>query len=147
MRPIQRNVIGLAMIIGLLLSSAAIAEIKSGVLLPDGQEFVSWEVPFEFTKTYYVDNGNPAASDQNPGIKESPFLTINKAAQILQPGERVVIMEGVYREKVTPLRGGTGPAKIISYEAAPGAKVIVKGSRLAKSGWEPSTGFRIGRPD
>jgi hypothetical protein len=147
MRPIQRSVAGLAIIIGLLIASAAIAEIKSGVLLPDGQEYVSWEVPFEFSKTYYVDNGNPTASDQNPGTKESPFLTINKAAQVLQPGERVVIMEGVYREKVMPLRGGTGPDKIISYEAAPGAKVIVKGSRLAKSGWEPSIGFRISRAD
>jgi len=154
MRPIQReiwkyssSVVGLAMLIGLLLSSATIAQISSGVLLPDGQEFVSWEVPFEFTKTYYVDNGNVAASDQNPGTKEAPFLTINKAAQVLEAGERVVIMEGVYREKVAPLRGGTGPDKIISYEAAPGAKVVVKGSRLVKSGWEPSTGFRLGRPD
>ncbi|MBE3144824.1 MAG: hypothetical protein IMZ61_13030, partial [Planctomycetes bacterium] len=154
MRPIRgeiwkysRSVVGLAMLIGLLLVSAAIAEIKTGVLLPDGQEFVSWEVPFEFTKTYYVDNGNPTASDQNPGTKESPFLTINKAAQVLQPGERVVIMEGVYREQVSPLRGGTGPDKIISYEAAPGAKVVIKGSRLAKSGWEPSVGHRIGRAD
>ena len=154
MRPIRgeiwkysRSVVGLAMLIGLLLSSATTAQIRSGVLLPDGQEFVSWEVPFEFTKTYYVDNGNPTASDQNPGTKESPFLTINKAAQVLQPGERVVIMEGVYREKVMPLLGGTGPDKIISYEAAPGAKVVVKGSRLAKTGWETSVGHRIGRAD
>jgi hypothetical protein len=154
MRPIQReiwkyssSVVGLAIIIGLLLSSAAMAEIKTGVLLPDGTEFVSWEVPSEFTKTYYVDNNNPSASDNNPGTKKAPFLTINKAAQVLEAGERVVIMEGVYREKVMPLRGGTGPDKIISYEAAPGAKVIVKGSRLAKSGWESSTGFSIGKPD
>jgi hypothetical protein len=119
------------------------AEVRSGVLLPDGQEFVSWEVPFQFTKTYYVDNRNSKASDQNHGTKEAPFLTIGKAAAVLQPGERVEIREGVYRERVTPPRGGTGPEKIISYEAAPGAKVVVSGARPVKTGWEPSTGFKL----
>ena len=28
---------------------------------------------------------------------------------------------------------------MISYEAAPGANVVVKGSRVVKTGWEPST--------
>jgi len=74
-----------------------------------------------------------------------PYLTVNKAAQVLEPGERVVIMSGVYRERVSPARGGTGPDKMISYEAAPGATVIVKGSRLVKKGWEMSTGYETGR--
>jgi len=113
------------------------------VLLPDGREFISWEKPLQFTKTYYVDNLNPRAADSNPGTKDLPFLTINKAAQVLQPGERVVIMTGVYRERVDPVRGGSGPDKMISYEAAPGANVVVKGSRLVKTGWAPSTGFKL----
>lgn len=119
----------------------AFAQTPTGVLLPDGREFVSWEKSLQFTKTYYVDNRNPKASDSNPGTKELPFLTINKAAQVLEPGERVVIMSGIYRERVAPARGGTGPDKMISYEAAPGATVVVKGSRVVKAGWEPSTGF------
>ncbi len=118
----------------------------TGTLLPDGREFISWERPLQFTKTYYVDNGNPRAADSNPGTKELPFLTINKAAQVLRPGERVVIMTGVYRERVDPARGGTGPDKMVGYESAPGAHVVVKGSRLAKTGWEPSTGFKIDLP-
>jgi hypothetical protein len=118
----------------------------TGVLLPDGREFMSWEKPLQFTRTYYVDNRNPHAADSNPGTKELPFLTINKAAQVLQPGERVVIMTGVYRERVDPARGGTGPDKMISYEAAPSANVVVKGSRVVKTGWEPSTGFKIDLP-
>ena len=117
---------------------------QAGVLLPDGREFVSWEQPLRFTKTYYVDNRNPRAADSNPGTKELPFATINKGAQVLQPGERVVIMTGVYRERVVPARGGAGPDKMISYEAAPGANVIVKGSRVVKTGWEPSTGYNLG---
>ncbi len=115
----------------------------TGVLLPDGRPFVSWEKPLQFTRTYYVDNRHPRAADANPGTEELPFLTVNKAAQVLQPGERVVIMTGVYRERVDPARGGTGPDRMISYEAAPGATVVIKGSRLVKTGWEPSSGFKL----
>jgi parallel beta helix pectate lyase-like protein/pectate lyase-like protein len=127
-----------------LAGRSSAARRSTGVLLPDGTEFVSWEQPLQFTKTYYVDNRNPRASDSNPGTKELPFATINKAAQVLNPGERVVIMTGVYRERVDPARGGIGPAKMISYEAAPGADVVVKGSRLVSSGWEPSTDYKLG---
>jgi len=128
---------------GLAAVSLFAEEGGTGVLLPDGREFISWEKPLQFTKTYYVDNLNPRAADSNPGTKDLPFLTINKAAQVLQPGERVVIMTGVYRERVDPVRGGSGPDKMISYEAAPGANVVVKGSRLVKTGWAPSTGFKL----
>jgi hypothetical protein len=130
----------LAVLVG---GAASGPQAGTGVLLPDGREFVSWERPLEFSKTYYVANRNPKASDSNPGTEGLPFLTINKAAQVLEPGERVVIREGVYRERIDPARGGSGPDKMISYEAAPGANVIVKGSRLAKTGWEPSTGYKL----
>jgi hypothetical protein len=118
----------------------------TGVLLPDGREFVSWEQQAHFARTYYVDNRNPHAVDSNPGTAELPFLTVNRAAQVLEPGERVVIMEGVYRERVDPARGGTGPDKMIGYEAAPGAQVLIKGSRLVKNGWEPSIDYRLTLP-
>lgn len=119
----------------------------TGTLLPDGREFVSWERPLRFDKTYYVDNRNPRAADSNPGTEESPFLTINKAAQILQPGERVVIRTGVYRERIDPARGGTDADHLIDYEAAPGANVVVKGSRLVKAGWRVSSGYKIDPPE
>ena len=113
--------------------------------LPDGTEYVSWEQPLTFSKTYYVDNNSAKADDNGPGTRERPFRTINKAAQVLQPGERVVIASGTYRECVRPARGGTGPAQMISYEAAPGAKVFVKGSEVLKDGWQQESipsGFR-----
>ena len=118
----------------------------TGVLLPDGREFVTWERPLQFTRTYFVDNRNPRAADSNPGTEGLPFRTVNKAAQVLQPGERVIIRDGVYRERIDPARGGTGPDRMISYEAAPGAQVVVKGSRLVKTGWEPSTEFKLDVP-
>jgi hypothetical protein len=112
--------------------------------LPDGSEHVSWEQPLTFSKTYSVDNGSPRASDTGPGTRERPFRTINKAAQVLQPGERVVIASGTYRECVRPARGGMGPTQMISYEAAPGAKVFIKGSEVLKDGWtrDPANAFR-----
>ena len=101
-----------------------------------------WEVPLHFTKTYYVDCQAKNADDNGPGTQEHPFRTINRAAQVLQPGERVVIAEGVYREFVRPARGGTGPDAMISYEAAPGAKVVVKGSRVVTD-WKPERGLEL----
>ena len=49
-----------------------------------------------------------------------------------------MIAEGIYREVVQPPRGGTGPDQMISYEAADGAEVIVRGSAILNAGWRPS---------
>ena len=109
------------------------------MMLPDGTEFKTWEQPLRFERTYCVDGASPNASDTNPGTSDRPFATINRAAQVLQPGERVVVAAGVYREWVRPARGGTGPGAMISYEAAPGATVVIKGSRAFKPEWHRST--------
>ncbi|MEO8018827.1 MAG: right-handed parallel beta-helix repeat-containing protein [Pseudomonadota bacterium] len=80
------------------------------------------------------------STDQGPGTRQRPFRTIGKAAEVLKPGERVVIAAGVYRECIRPARGGSGPDKMISYEAAPGAAVYVKASEVLRDGWQPSSG-------
>ena len=70
------------------LSGVPDAELQSldpPVILPDGREFKTWEKPLKFTRTYYVGKNHPEASDKNPGTKELPFKTIDRAAQILQP--------------------------------------------------------------
>ena len=115
----------------------------SSSTLPNGIEFPSWEKPLHFTHTYYVNGQAANADDNGPGTEQHPFRTISRAAQILKPGERVVIAEGVYREFIRPAHGGTGPDAMISYEAAPGAKVVVKGSRVV-TGWRPSRGWNFG---
>jgi hypothetical protein len=107
--------------------------------LPDGSEFPLWERPLTFSRTYYVDNGAANADDNGPGDQARPFRTIGKAAQVLQPGERVVIASGIYRECVRPARGGTDPSRMISYEAAPGAKVYIRGSEVLKGRWKQET--------
>jgi len=111
--------------------------------LPDGTEFPTWEKELHFTKTFYVDGQAKNSDDAGPGTKDRPFKTINHAAQVLQPGERVVIAAGVYREFIQPARGGTSPEAMISYEAAPGATVVIKGSAVVKD-WKPSDGWNFG---
>jgi len=122
----------------------ALRSLEPPVYLPDGTEFKTWEAPLRFSKTHYVDQSHPEASNSNPGTKEKPLRTINRAAQVLEPGERVIVRAGTYREWVRPARGGTGPGRMISYEAAPGQKVVIKGSRILKTRWVRSK--RPGKP-
>ncbi|MGD8237667.1 MAG: right-handed parallel beta-helix repeat-containing protein [Armatimonadota bacterium] len=117
------------------------------VLLPNGEQFTTWEVTLEFSKTYHVDQSHPAASDENPGTQNRPLRTISRAAQVLQPGERVLIASGTYRERVRPARGGSGPGAMISYEAAPGAEVVLKGSRVLPGQWQRSVHEGQAGPD
>jgi Protein of unknown function (DUF1565) len=118
---------------------AQLSEVAPGSRLPDGTEFTFWEQPLSFSKTYYVDGSSSKSDDRGQGTRQRPFRTIGKAAELLQPGERVVIAAGTYREFVRPARGGSGPDRMISYEAEPGAVVIVKASEILGDGWESST--------
>lgn len=115
-------------------------------LLANGKSFPFWEKKQKPTKTYYVDQNHNSASDQNPGTEQAPFKTINRAAQVLKPGEEVIIKAGTYRESIHPLRGGASPEKMIVYKAAAGEKVIVKGSVvLPTENWQHGKGWRYGR--
>jgi len=107
-------------------------------LLPDGTPFLSWSDLTHYTRTYHVSQNNPRASDENDGTEEHPFRTINHAAQVVKPGERVRIHAGVYRELVRPRLSGEGQDRMIAYEAAPGEQVIIRGSRVIASKWELS---------
>jgi alpha-L-arabinofuranosidase len=107
--------------------------------LPDGQRFPFWQDETTYTHTYIVDCSHPDAADDNPGTGDRPLLTISAAAAIVQPGEQVLVKSGIYRERVEPARGGTGPDGMIAYEAAPGHRVIVSGSRVVLETWQPST--------
>ena len=145
----RKTVLGLLVVLPavFMASTGWAVDLKSldpPVYLPSGEEFKTWEAPIAFSRTYHVDASHPQASDDNPGTESRPFATIHRAAQVLQPGERVVIHAGTYRERVRPARGGTGPDRMIGYEAAPGETVVLKGSRVLRSKWLPSQ--RDGRP-
>ena len=75
-------------------------------------------------------------SDQADGSAERPLRTINHAAQLAQAGDTVIVHTGEYREWVRPRYGGLSDQRRITYTAAPGAHVIIKGS-------EPATGWQL----
>jgi len=74
------------------------------------------------------------------GSSRRPFKTISAAARLAPPGEVVTVHAGTYRERVMAPRGGESNTKRITYQAAPGEEVIIKGSETVK-GW---TQFRPG---
>jgi alpha-N-arabinofuranosidase len=70
--------------------------------------------------------------DSNPGTQAAPLRTIQRAADLAQPGDVITVHEGLYRERISPPRGGQSDAKRITYQAAPGEKVEIKGSEVVK---------------
>ncbi|MGA2617723.1 MAG: right-handed parallel beta-helix repeat-containing protein [Thermoguttaceae bacterium] len=74
-------------------------------------------------------NGN----DANPGTRAAPLRTIQRAADLAQPGDVITVHEGVYRERVSPPRGGDSDTQRIVYQAAPGEKVEIKGSEAVQN--------------
>ncbi len=79
------------------------------------------------------------STDDADGSAERPFRTINLAAAAAQPGDTVVVHAGEYREWVKPQRGGRSDTRRITYEAAAGEHVVVKGSERI-TGWVPVAG-------
>jgi len=102
------------------------------------------------TRTLVVDQHHPAAADSNPGSAERPFRSLNAATALAQPGDTVLVMPGVYRERVSPARSGE-PGRPIVYQAAPGHQVFLRGSdALPAAAFSPVTGhagvFRAALP-
>lgn len=90
---------------------------------------LSLSIAARATNFYVAATGNNA----NPGTATAPFRTIQRAADMAQPGDVITVRAGVYRERVSPPRGGTSDAKRIVYQAAPGEKVVITGSEEVKN--------------
>jgi len=75
----------------------------------------------------------PSGNDANPGTQAAPLRTIQRGADLAQPGDAITVHEGVYRERIKPPRGGQSDQKRIVYRAAPGEKVEIKGSEVVKN--------------
>ncbi len=87
--------------------------------------------------TYHVNPAAQSAADTNPGTESAPWKTVSRAAsaQELQPGDTVMIHSGVYREHIEVKVSGQ-PERPITFAAAPGARVVLKGSELARGRWQ-----------
>ena len=67
-------------------------------------------------------------SDAADGSAASPLRTISRAAELVRPGGTVQVHEGTYREWVRPTGGGMSDTRRLTFEAAPGEHVAIKGS-------------------
>ena len=70
---------------------------------------------------------SPIGNDLNPGTKDQPWRTIEKAANTLTAGETVYIRAGNYGERLIPLHSGSAGNYII-YAAYPGDTATIDGS-------------------
>ena len=108
----------------------------------------------EYPNVYCVDPRHPAAADSPawgyPGV---PLASLEKACEIAQPGETIVLREGVYRAVLAPQHDG------VTVRAMQGEVVTISGADLIE-GWtrepdgswsaplaaEPKRILRDGRP-
>ncbi len=81
-------------------------------------------------RAYHV---SKQGNDRNDGSPSRPLLTISAAAALAQPGDVITVHAGIYRERVTPPRGGTSDARRIVYQAAPGERVKITGAESVKN--------------
>jgi len=83
-------------------------------------------------KEYHVAK---SGRDSAAGSQTDPFLTISRAAKAAMPGDTVTVHGGEYREWVKPQNAGLNDCMRITYQAAPGEHVVIKGSERI-TGWE-----------
>ncbi|MDX1700258.1 MAG: right-handed parallel beta-helix repeat-containing protein, partial [Melioribacteraceae bacterium] len=77
--------------------------------------------------SYFV---STSGNDLNPGSKEHPWKTIQKAANTLVAGDTVFVRGGIYSEFVQIKNKGTKDAGPITFSAYPGEKPIIDGTNL-----------------
>src|SRR5262249_12221129 len=90
---------------------------------------ITYAVTVPGAELHVAANGN----DSNAGTKPAPLRTIQRAADLAQPGDVVTVHGGVYRERISPARGGESDARRIIYQVAPGEEVEIKGSEIVKN--------------
>jgi Right handed beta helix region len=74
---------------------------------------------------YYV---APGGNDAAPGTLVQPWRTVQKAADSLAPGDRVLVRAGTYDERVTVNVSGSAAGGYITFENYPGETPIITSS-------------------
>ncbi len=80
---------------------------------------------------YYV---SPNGNDSSSGLVASPFLTIQKAAGLMKPGDTCILRGGIYRETVRLNHGGLKDQPI-TFMAYPGEMPILSGNEVISGKW------------
>ena len=75
-----------------------------------------------------------SGDDSHDGSPARMLRTISAAAARAFPGDIIIVHKGIYRERVTPPRGGTSDTNRIVYQSAPGERPVITGAEIMK-GW------------
>ena len=86
---------------------------------------------------YYV---RTSGSENNPGTRERPFQTIQKAADVMIAGDTCYVGGGTYRERVTLRNSGTKDQPI-HFIVNPGEKVTINGADPITGSWIKAVSF------
>ena len=103
--------------------------------LPDSRSKLESLESRVLLSTYYVAT---SGSDTNTGSLDHPFRTIQRAANLVEPGDTVLIRGGTYRETVKPASSGTRAAPIV-FKPYGDENVTVSGADVV-SGWSEHDG-------
>jgi len=67
-----------------------------------------------------------SGDDSSDGSAARPLASVSRACELAAAGDRVLVRAGTYHDEIRPVRSGL-PGRPITFEAAPGARVILNG--------------------
>ncbi len=85
-----------------------------------------------YSADYYVQHDG---DDGDPGSLAAPFASVQRAADLMKPGDTCYVRGGIYREGVSVRRSGRKNAPI-RFCAYPGEVVTFSGTEVLKSKWQ-----------
>ena len=86
---------------------------------------------------YYVSNNG---NDNNAGTVDNPFLTIQKAADVMSAGDICYIRQGNYHEVVSMNNNDGSESAPLIFSAYENERVLLDGTVLLESSWEVYSG-------
>ncbi|MNB91302.1 hypothetical protein D3C75_383780 [compost metagenome] len=104
-----------------------------GLVLLSGCTYAPNEPLPETADAYYVAAGG---DDSNPGTIDSPWKTLQHAADSAVPGSYIYVRGGVYHQKLYITNGGTESAGPVVFSGYPGETAVLDGEGLSVDGLE-----------
>ncbi len=99
----------------------------------DPGESESWAVCNEaFVRAGDTHHVATIGSDTGQGTSDAPWRTIQHAVDQAEPGDTILVHEGVYNEAVMITRSGSAKGGYITLAEAPGESAIIDGIELAR---------------
>ncbi|CAM4451247.1 hypothetical protein FHS16_004099 [Paenibacillus endophyticus] len=89
-------------------------------------------IPAEQASYFIAPNG----SDSNAGTIDSPWKTVQHAADLAEPGSTVYLRSGVYKQKLVITRSGSAAKGAITYSNYESEKAVLDGTGLTVEGLE-----------